>query len=1097
MRHHPTLAANVLLAFSVLCVGPLLYGQQADTAVVVGSISDVTGAVIPGVDLLFTHVATGSVYNAQTDASGFYRTPPLRIGDYQMAAETAGFKRIQRTGVILNAGDTRQVDLVLEVGEVTETIEVVAQAPLLQTQEGTAGTVMENQQILDLPLNGRDYLQLARISAGVTPPARSEVANRQGVSVGGSQATQVNFIIDGIDNNNQSIASQGNQKEAIKPQIDAVQEFKILTNAYSAEFGRSMGGVVTMTTKSGTNQVHGSAFEFLRNERMDARNFFVPHSAEKPPFARNQYGFSVGGPLKRNRAFLFGDMELTDIRESSTSTRTVPNLMERAGDFSGGDIIRDALTTDPETRARDPFPNNRVPDSRVDPVMRTVRDWWPDPINDARTRNFVFVPPRNQDLNRWDLRYDQSLDDQNNFYFRVSGQRTSNGRVPILPDSADGLYLHGKDVGITNRQMAFVYNGVWTPTLVGSFRGGWSYIDTDVEHANDVPVNPIIGVDMGNGLDISTPGSGSFSPAGYQGIGSCCFNYIGSQTRQFAADITWTRGRHTIKFGHTTYWLQSQIFNAGFITGRFVFDGRFTEDPVTRAGGESMADFLLGYSRELRNSNHRHMALRAPWMHQYVQDDWRVTDKLTVNIGLRYEVSLPWVDKFDKISNLDVDTDTNQPKFVVVGERGEGRFNRGLVTSDLNNFAPRFGFAYRWRESTVFRGGFGLFYANTMNTGGGEFMETNPPAHVKTQLGTDRISPTIRVMDGPGPGALDPVNSPALVPGSFEIDPPWPMASQWNFNIQNQLPGNVLWEIGYFGTKGTHIIRRYNMNYAVPGPGTPLSRRIWPTVKFPGTDLDVGLDFLHNFRNNSNSNYHAMQTKLEKRYGSGLSFLLSYTWSKAIGDYAFIPGEDRGIGANWGVQNALDLAAERSLLNQHVAHRAVVSYLYDLPFGRGHTYGSGWNRAVDAILGGWTIGGINSFLTGFPMNLSVRGNPSGTGGFNLDRPNVVGEWRIPRSGRGPDRWFNTDAFARNDPFTFGNAGRNILEAPGTIKFDLALHKHFQINEKVRMQFRAESFNAFNTPIFDGPNLQVGNRNLGVIARAAPGRVMQLGFKVIF
>ena len=1089
----------------LLCVGLLLglmftigsFGQQADTAVVVGVVADATGAVIPGVDIRFNHASTGSVYSVQTDASGFYRTPPLRIGEYLLEAESAGFKRIQRAGVILNAGDTRQVDLMLEVGEVTETIEVVAQAPLLQTQEGATGTVMENQQILELPLNGRDYLQLARISAGVTPPARSEVANRQGVSVGGSQATQVNFIIDGIDNNNQSIASQGGQKEAIKPQLDAVQEFKIHTNAYSAEFGRSMGGVVTMTTKSGTNEIHGSVFEFLRNETMDAKNFFVPHNVEKPPFARNQYGFAVGGPLKRNRAFLFGDMEFTDIRESTTRVNTIPNLMERSGDLSGGDIIHDALTTDPETRSRDPFPNNMIPDSRVDPVMRIARDWWPNPTSDSRTRNHVFVPPRNQDLNRWDLRYDHSLDDQNNMYFRVSGQQTDNGRVPILPDSADGLYLHGKDVDITNRQMAFVYNGVWSSNLVGSFRTGWSYIDTGVEHANDVPVNPIIGLDMGNALDISTPGSGSFTPAGYRGVGSCCFNYIASQTRQFSADITWTRGRHTVKFGHTTFWLQSQIFNAGFITGRFVFDGRFSEDPATRGGGESMADFLLGYSRELRNSNHRHMALRAPWLHQYVQDDWRVTDKLTINIGLRYEVSLPWVDKFDKISNLDVDTDTNQPKFVVVGERGEGRFNRALVTSDLNNFAPRFGFAYRLRERTVFRGGFGLFYANTMNTGGGEFMETNPPAHVKTQLGTDRITPTIRVMDGPGPGALDPMNSPALVPGSFEIDPPWPVASQWNLNIQNQLPGNILWEIGYFGTKGTHIIRRYNLNYAVPGPGTPLSRRIWPRVRFPGTDLDVGLDFLHNFRNNSNSNYHAMQTKLEKRYGSGFSFLLSYTWSKAIGDYSFIPGEDRAIGANWGVQNALDLAAERSLLNQHVAHRAVVSYLYDLPFGRGQRFGSGWSKAADAILGGWTIGGINSFLTGFPMNLSVRGNPSGTGGFNLDRPNVVGEWRISGTERGPDRWFNTAAFARNDPYTFGNAGRNILEAPGTIKFDLALHKNFQIRERMRVQFRAEAFNAFNTPIFDGPNLQVGNRNLGVISRAAPGRVMQMGFKFIF
>ena len=1099
MRNRPVLVAGVALAFILLSFSSVVYGQQADTAVVVGVVADATGAVIPGVDIRLSHSSTGAVYTAQTDPGGFYRTPPLRIGEYVMQVESPGFKRIQRTGVILNAGDTRQVDLVLEIGEVTETIEVVAQAPLLQTQEGATGTVMENQQILELPLNGRDYLQLARISAGVTPPARSEVANRQGVSVGGSQATQVNFIIDGIDNNNQSIASQGNQKEAIKPQLDAVQEFKILTNAYSAEYGRSMGGVVTMTTKSGTNQIHGSAFEFLRNERMDAKNFFVPHDVEKPPFARNQYGFSIGGPVKRNKTFLFGDMELTDIRESTTRVNTIPSLMERNGDFSSAsdNIIRDPLTTDPNTRSRDPFPQNRVPDARVDSVSRIVRDWWPTPTSDARTRNHVFVPPRNQDLNRWDVRYDQSLDDRNNFYFRLSGQRTENGRVPVLPDSADGLYLHGKDVGITNRQIALVYNGVWSPNLVGSFRTGWSYIDTDVEHANDVPVNPIIGLDMGNALDISTPGSGNFNPAGFRGIGSCCFNYIGSQTRQVSGDMTWTTGRHTIKFGHTTYWLQSQIFNAGFISGNFRFDARFTEDPVSRADGESMADFLLGYARDVRNSNHRHMALRAPWLHQYVQDDWRVTDKLTFNIGLRYEVSLPWVDVFDKISNLDVDTDPNQPKFVVVGERGEGRFNRALVTSDTNNLAPRFGFAYRLRESTVLRGGFGLFYANTMNTGGGEFMETNPPSHVKTQIETDRLTPTIGLQAGQGAGALSPQNSPALVPGSFEIDPPWPVASQWNFNIQKQLPNNVLWEIGYFGTKGTHIIRRYNLNHAPPGPGSANSRRRWQTVRFPGTDHDVGLSFLHNFRNNSNSNYHAMQTKIEKRYGSGLSFLLSYTWSKAIGDYSFIPGEDRGIGANWGVQNPNDLAAERSLLNQHVAHRAVVSYLYDLPFGKGQTYGSNWGAATDAILGGWTIGGINSFVTGFPMNLSVRGNPSGTGGFNLDRPNVVGEWRIARDERGPDRWFNTDAFVRNDPFTYGNAGRNILEAPGTIKFDMALHKNFQINESMRVQFRAEVFNAFNTPIFDGPNLQVGNRNLGVISNAAPGRVMQMGFKFIF
>jgi hypothetical protein len=492
------------------------------------------------------------------------------------------------------------------------------------------------------------------------------------------------------------------------------------------------------------------------------------------------------------------------------------------------------------------------------------------------------------------------------------------------------------------------------------------------------------------------------------------------------------------------------------------------------------------------------MALRAPWAHQYVQDDWRITDRLTLNLGLRYELSLPWVDRFDKISNMDIDTDLNSPAFVSPGDRGEGRFRRALVRTDTNNFAPRVGFAYRMGENTVLRGGGGIFYANLMNTGGGEFMETNPPAHVKTQIDTGRIDPVISLQAGLGSDALSPEKAAAIVPGSFEIDPPWPYATQWNFNIQRQLPHDLLFEIGYFGTKGTHIIRRYNLNFALPGPGNPNSRRRWQTTLFPGTDVVVPLSFMHNFRNDSNSNYHALQTKFEKRMSGGLSFLASYTWSKAIGDYSFIPGEDRANGANWGVQNPLDLHAERSLLNQHVKHRFVGSYLYELPFGRGRKFGANIHKAADVFLGGWTVGGIVSVLTGFPVNPVVQGNPSNTDpAFNMDRPDVVGEWKLPRSERDPSRWWNTDALVKNQPFTFGNAGRNILEAPGTFKWDMAVHKNFQPTERFRIQFRAEAFNSLNHPIFDSPNETVGNRNFGIISNAAPGRVMQMGLKVIF
>ena len=788
-----------------------------------------------------------------------------------------------------------------------------------------------------------------------------------------------------------------------------------------------MGGVVTVTTKGGTNDVHGTVFEFLRNESLDARNFFAPASGSKPPFKRNQYGFAVGGPIKKNKAFLFGDMEFSDIRESTIRNQTIPNQMLRNGDFSGENTtIHDPLTYNAASNTRDPFANDVIPQSRFDAVSNITRDWWPTPTNSGRTRNYQFVAPRNQDLNRWDVRYDQNINDENNIYFRFSGQRTNVGRVPVLPDSTDGLFKHGNNRDITNRQMALVYNGVWRPNLVGSIRAGWSFIDTAISNPTEQPVNPIIGLNKGNGLDISTPGSSRFNPAGFTGIGAGTFNFIQSQTRQIAVDLTWTKGKHTLKFGHTTYWLQSQISNAGLVLGGFRFDGRFTENPSNRAGGESMADFLLGNPIAAQNSNYRHMGLRA---HQYVQDDWRVTDRLTINLGLRYELSLPWVDKYDKISNLDVDTDLRQPAFVSPGERGDGRFRRALVKTDSNNFAPRVGFAYRLGEKTVLRGGGGLFYANIMNTGGGEFMETNPPFHVQTQIDTGRIDPVISLQAGLGSDALSPENVPAITGGSFEIDPPWPYAGQWNFNIQRQLPKDMLFEIGYFGTKGTHIVRHYNLNFALPGPGNPNARRRWLTTLFPGTDVTVPLSFMHNFRNDSNSNYHALQTKLEKRFGSGMSFLMSYTWSKAIGDYSYMKGEDRANGAHWWVQNPLDLHAERSLLNQHVKHRLVANYLYDLPFGKGRKYGSGANKFVNAVLGGWTIGGIVSALTGFPVTPSVQGNPSNVGG--VDRPNVVGEWRLPGSERSLTRWWNTDAFVKNNRFEYGNSGRNVLEAPDT------------------------------------------------------------------
>ena len=379
----------VTLLSAVLC-SSVLYGQAADTALIVGTVTDATGAVIPGTDLTFAHLATGTQYSTQSNETGSFRSPPLRISEYIIVTEAEGFKQYSGSGVSLSIGDTRQLDITLEIGAVTEIIEVEASAPLLQTTEASAGTVIENRQTVDLPLNGRDYLQLALISAGVAP------SRGQGVSIGGQRG----FVMDGMDNNNQSIASQGRQKEVVKRNVDAISEFKVITNGFSAEYGRSSAGIISLAIKSGTNDLHGTGFYFVRDERLDARHYFSNPAAEKQQFGRQQYGFAVGGPIKRNKSFLFGDAEWTDVRETATYVSGVPPPAMRDGDFSG----YDRTVHDPSTFAdgtRDPFPNNVIPQDRFDPVTNIMRNWWPDPQREGFTRNFTFQPPRNQDFHKW------------------------------------------------------------------------------------------------------------------------------------------------------------------------------------------------------------------------------------------------------------------------------------------------------------------------------------------------------------------------------------------------------------------------------------------------------------------------------------------------------------------------------------------------------------------------------------------------------------------------------------------------------------------------------------------------------------------------
>ena len=1112
MRNLRCLAVSLAL---LLALVPAAVAQQADTALIVGTVTDTTGAVIPGVSVTFSHVETGTESTVSTNETGNYRSNPLRIGTYIVVVESDGFKTYSGSGVNLSIGDVRELNVALEVGAVTEVIEVEAAAPLLQTTESSAGTVIENRQIVDLPLNGRDYLQLAVISAGTV------VSRGQGISIGGQRGTEINFMIDGVDNNNQSIASQGAQKETVKPSVDAVAEFKVITNGFSAEYGKSSSGIVSLAIKSGTNEIHGTGFYFMRDETMDAKPYFAP--GEKAQFGRQQYGFAVGGPIKRNKSFLFGDLELTDIRQTTTFVRTIPTARMRQGDFNQiANTIYDPFTATGDTaNPRSPFPNQTIPESRFDPIARMLKDAYPDPQNDDLTRNYTHQTPDNRDFSKWDIRWDHNLSDQDNLFARWSAQQQLRGSRPSLPAHATfgSIFPGANSLDVTSNNAAFGWNRIWSPSLISNIRLGWNYLDTDAEIHADVPgnINKEVGLP---GFDTTLRGLAIMEIGGYQFLGNSNWapNLIQSQTRQVSADNTWTKGNHAIKFGAQIFFMQTGIVNPQLALGRMAFPRQFTRDQPFGSGGDGFADFLIGTSNGVRGSNTIYMNMRAPYQHFYAQDDWKVNDRLTLNLGVRYEYNPPFLETRDGIGYFDPGPRGSPGEIKLAGVDG---VPRRLTKPDRLNFGPRLGIAYKITEKTVFRLAYGIFYGTFSNTGGGEYKETQPPFHFKVGLSADPANPNqFPLSSGMPPNTISAENAVAVEMSGWEPEPDWPMAQNWNFNLQYSLPGDTLWEVGYFGNKMNHMMGRWDENVPRPGeavydpvtqkvipPDGPINeRRPWRTafvpsgrrgdVEYPGSPpggfITLGRSNMHSFR--WNSLYHGLQTKLEKRYSQGMTYIVSYSWSHAIGDWRSIPGSGGAPGENARiVKDVLDLSHERGPTPQDIRHRLIGSIVYELPFLKGAT------GAKRALLGGWSIGSILTFTTGTPATPGVQGaSKSNVNDLNhLDRPDVVSGQSVNPAQQDPSLWWNQAALVANQPLTFGDAGKGILRIPGRAQWDFSAYKSFKFTEKYSAQFRFEAFNFTNTPQFNAPNTRVGNANFGIISGAQNPRNLQLGIKFIF
>jgi hypothetical protein len=1066
------------IAAAGLCL--ILAGAaSAQQAELTGRVTDSSGAVVPDVKITVTNTGTGVARETNTNGLGYYTVPLLQPGDYKISAEKQGFQTREQTGIALEVDQQATINFTMQVGQLNQTISVEAASPLLDSVEAAVGQVIQNTQVVEMPLNGRNYVNLGLLSAGTSDPISG--SRDQGFSSGGQRLSANNYLLDGADNNSYELADAGRMGGMVAPSVDAVQEFKVQTNSYSAEYGRGTGAVINVTIKSGTNDIHGALFEFLRNDIFDAKNFFASPTAPNPQYQRNQYGFAAGGPIKRNKLFLFGDSEWTNIRQAQSAVSTIPTVLERTGNFSQeGKVLKNPLTGQP-------FPGNIVPANMIDPLASKLINLYPIPVNNSLSNNYLYDGPNDEDDLRWDVRGDYNISEKDTLSGRVSHYGVTIPGILNLPPPAFGA--NAFDEKISGWNDALSWNHTFTPSLIAITRIDWSYNQFSRQ-------NPAVG-GMQNyngeygipGGDDSIPGGMSqFSMSGYTqlGIGSNNPTVRNSQNRQFTTDFNWSHGAHNIAFGVNMLRLQNNILNDNATIGNWSFNGQYT--------GDGMADFLLGWSNSWSSSTVEQVNLRGWLPAAYIQDDWKISPKLTLNIGMRYEVGLPWYDTQNRMANLVLENPTTATMALASGSGGYG--GRSLVNVNTNGWEPRLGLAYNLDSKTVIRSGYGIYRTYFEPMGDTQFISDNPPFAYQVTITGSQSAPAVELQTGPPAGAVSLQHATGLTFAQYPANPKRAYAQQWNFNVHRQLAPNWMLEVGYSGEKGVHLINRYDGNFAPPEPGNINANRPIQTAIIPPLGQVVTpLGGIYQYHFNGNSNYQALVVSLEKRFAKGFTWLTSYTWSKTLGDICSDSAD--GSSTNCGFQDPLDMRAEKSLDNQDQGQRFVSSVLYELPFGRGRKFGSNMAPAVNGFLGGWEIGGIFTRHSGLPYTIIDNGNPANTGSISIiDRPNLVGNpFSVPWS---VQQAFNTAAFAPQLPYTYGSLGRNTMTMPNVTNLDMILSKVFNITERVRLQGRFEVFNTTNTPPFTtAPGATVGTTSFGVTSAAGPPRQLQFGLKALF
>jgi Carboxypeptidase regulatory-like domain len=1070
---------GVLLLILVLVPRPLM--AQVTTADVVGTVSDSTGALLPGVTVTARNEATGNVETALTDAGGNFQILRLPPGRYRLTTELQGFKTVD-SDVTLAIGDRYRLGLKLEVGTVEEHLTVVAQTPLLQTETASVAVLVDERAMQDLPLNGRNFVRLAQIAPGAHegPPNSLSSGNRpddrrqsSSISINGQDTSLNNFLIDGLDNNERFIGTV-----IVRPSVDAIQEMRVETNSFSAELGRAAGGVINVVTKSGTNQLHGSAFEFYRNEAFDARNFFAT-SGPKPEFKLHQFGGSLGGRIIADKSFFFVDYAGLRLRQGNTYTSTVPTLGMRRGDFSGLAPIFDPLTGAP-------FPNNQIPASRMDRAAVALTNLFPVPANNALANNFTYSPTKTQDDDSFDIRIDHRIDNNNVLFGRYSYNNTTT----VLPDSlppVDGVTPGGLGNTIfpgtssQKPQAAQVnYDHVFSPSLVLEAKGGFSRYDAGTLTSNyGLNVSQQMGIPGINVEgDLDSSGLSRITIAGFTELGDAGFIplIIANDLWQGLSTLTYIAGAHTLKFGVDLKHRAVVAQQSTSARGLFAFNANFTSNGGAAGTGHPFASFLLGYpSSSSRNKylvKPTYLSLEAS---SFVQYDWRVRRWMTLNLGVRYDYFSELSEADNQISNVDLASG----KIIVAGK--DTSSTAGLV-GDLNNFAPRIGFAATVVPGTVVRGGYGISYTPPVQGTGGALR--NPPFVSLFDITPSAFVPVNRLAEGlplPVPASTT-APTGALAPIDFNIAMPW--VHQFNVAVQRELPGQMAATAAYVGVLGRDLVVSVPVNTPPPGPGAVQGRR--PLVNVFPSVAGIG------YRTNAQTaNYRALQLILDKRFSAGWGGRVGYTWShhRITAPDSQYPFTSIPAGLNPFPAMLDNIKYETADAGQDIRHRLTVGVNYELGLAREATGVAGF------LAKGWQINAIAVMQSGTPFNITNGTARSNTG--SGDRPNQIKESNLPSDDRTLTRWFDTSAFDAQPNFTLGNTPLNSMHGPGFASLDLSFFKDFVPRSGTRIQFRIETFNVTNRTNFGNPGGALGTASFGVISSAGQARNVQLALKYIF